>query len=182
MADLEELKKLSEDKLKELVDAIVSKAPDYLALDTAENSQEFIKTRLIGQLKESQNIYGKRQGALTSIGGYINAYETIYEAKKGNVEKSLEMFNKFSKKDDKNGTEIEYLHIIFDESKYANKFKYQHLQNMVNAGEPSEKVEKTEEIINARIASLKQKGLLASQASDNSGMASGSVETQPNNG
>jgi len=39
--------------LQELVDVIVSIAPEYLALDIVENSQEFIKTRLLTQLKES---------------------------------------------------------------------------------------------------------------------------------
>lgn len=92
------------------------------------------------------------------------------------------MFNNFSKKDAKNGTEVDYLHVIFHESKYADKFIYQHLQNMVNVRELPEKIEKIEKTITERIASLKQKELIASQLSDNSGMASGSVGAQPNNG
>lgn len=149
-----------------MIDKIIEDAPKYLAMDTTENSANFIKTRLMTSLKESTNSYGRREGALASIAGYLNAFQTIESVRKNKLDEAFNMFDEFSKTDNLMGMHTEYLPVILDQSKYIEVFKDRMLENLKKNGASIEKIEEVKQKLELRIKKLKEKGLLESVTSN----------------
>lgn len=160
------LQSLSEEQIYKLVDKIIEDAPKYLAMDTTENSANFIKTRLMTSLKESTNSYGRRESALASIAGYLNAFQTIESVRKNKLNEAFNMFDEFSKTDNLMGMHTEYLPVILGQSKYIEVFKDRMLENLKKNGASKEKIEEVKQKLELRIKKLKEKGLLESVTSD----------------